>query len=337
MAAISKRPATASAHELRDIKKYALQQKNRHCKSLSMTDLMDGLSRDLFDRNGNKCSPRKKVGEGSGSSGVFEIEYDDNDELNQERKVVKLVDILNKTYRKDFKEEIKVLRKTDSPQIVKYFGTARNDLSNDVKNSEIGIILEFCENGDLYYHLNRMDTNSERLDETMMKKWCNECILAIKYLHHHKIIHRDIKSLNYLVGNDYQIKLSDFGKARKNNTFNRDRTLKRLRSSPCWTAPELCNWDEETEENLATYASDIYALTIVLWEIIYYFYHQSYRKPYTGGIYEIYNKIGNNERPKVDEQFSRECKHFLRKGWHLDQNKRPSANRMVRKFGEICF
>lgn len=341
---LSKRPVTCSSHELRDIKKHVLLRKTRLTKSLSLTDLLDNINtKELFDINGNKCSPRKKVGEGSGSSGVYEIEYDENIELNSDKKVVKIIDILNKTLRKDFIQEINILKKTDSPQIVRFFGTVRNDPSHNVDNPEIGMILEYCENGDLYHHLNMMYDNKLILQDNIMIKWCNESILAIKYLHSHKFIHRDIKSLNYLVGNNNQIKLSDFGKTREDNARNRDNTLKKLRSSPCWTAPELCCWNQEVDINedvninIATYSSDIYALTIVLWEIIYYFYHQKYKKPYTGNIYEIYNKISNNKRPKINKLFSRGCKHFLKRGWNVDRDKRPSANKLIRKFNEIRF
>jgi mitogen-activated protein kinase kinase kinase len=40
-------------------------------------------------------------------------------------------------------------------------------------------------------------------------------ISSIAYLHGHDIVHRDIKSHNFLVDENYTVKLCDFGLARK--------------------------------------------------------------------------------------------------------------------------
>lgn len=369
---LCKRAATSSAHEFRDIKKTLLREKNRGNKPLTFSsneykNLRKGLKRyttsslDLnelrkqnedstyYDTHGHKCSPTKKIGHGS-SSNIYHFQYDidetlEIDEMDDyymddkkrtDSKVIKMMSKIDESTRKDFKEEINILRKTDSPQIVKYFGTIRNHSSCDAKNSEVGIILEYCENGDLYQKLQLMDITNKKLDQILMIKWCRECIVAIKYLHDNQIIHRDIKSLNFLINKQNTIKLSDFGKSRKNTSFNRDTTLRRLRSSPCWTAPELCNWDDE-DNNIATYSSDIFALTIVMWEIIYYYYHNIYKKPYQGNIYKIYDQITNGKRPETKNLFTDSCKTFLKKGWNTDQNKRPDIDKFFDNFNIIRF
>jgi serine/threonine protein kinase len=39
-------------------------------------------------------------------------------------------------------------------------------------------------------------------------------ISAVHYLHEHEIVHRDIKSHNFLVDENYTVKLCDFGLAK---------------------------------------------------------------------------------------------------------------------------
>ena len=48
--------------------------------------------------------------------------------------------------------------------------------------------------------------------------WCLQCTLAVKHVHDHHMVHRDIKPTNFLVTESgLQIKLSDFGFSRCTN------------------------------------------------------------------------------------------------------------------------
>jgi len=41
--------------------------------------------------------------------------------------------------------------------------------------------------------------------------------LGLAYIHHENIIHRDLKSMNILLSNNYQVKISDFGLSKTKN------------------------------------------------------------------------------------------------------------------------
>ncbi|EGR33411.1 protein kinase family protein, putative [Ichthyophthirius multifiliis] len=73
---------------------------------------------------------------------------------------------------------------------------------------------------------------------------CNtgEIFAGINYLHSKKVIHKDIKGANILVGTDGVVKLSDFGCAKQLEltlNSNQDAMQKTLKGSVPWMSPEI--------------------------------------------------------------------------------------------------
>lgn len=56
--------------------------------------------------------------------------------------------------------------------------------------------MEFCPYGTLYNHLNA----GEEVPPSRLMAWAKQIALGMQYLHAHKIIHRDLKSPNVLIG-----------------------------------------------------------------------------------------------------------------------------------------
>ncbi len=51
--------------------------------------------------------------------------------------------------------------------------------------------------------------------EEIVKRYTKQILKGLEYLHFNGVLHRDIKGANILVTNEGQIKLSDFGSAKK--------------------------------------------------------------------------------------------------------------------------
>jgi serine/threonine protein kinase len=97
------------------------------------------------------------------------------------------------------------------------------------------IVLEYINGGDLYDMLNKKLYNLLSWD----RKWrlVEQCAQSIEYLHTRKpsILHRDIKSPNYLITKDLTtLKLCDFGMS----DLGMDLVGKDAKGSTRWLAPE---------------------------------------------------------------------------------------------------
>ncbi|XP_026445515.1 serine/threonine-protein kinase EDR1-like, partial [Papaver somniferum] len=84
---------------------------------------------------------------------------------------------------------------------------------------------------------------------------------GMNYLHCYNplIVHRDLKSSNLLVDNNWNLKVADFGLSRlKHATFL---TTENGEGTPQWMAPEVIRSEP------ADVKSDVYSFGVVLWEL----------------------------------------------------------------------
>lgn len=218
----------------------------------------------------------------------------------------------------DFQKEYKILKELDSKYIVDFLGIFDSSMG-------VGFLFEYIPNGSLYSFL----VKSKKLTPETYFKIGKQAIKSVCYLHNMKpaILHRDIKSLNYLVGET--IKLCDFNLSRKDIDENKDSTLKNWRSTPMWSAPEIIS-------GVFTLAADIYSLTMVLWEIYTHKINGQYTLPFIEE-YSHYRLLFHpDKRPNIshfDEQYA----DFFTQGWHIDPNKRPTCDELLTKYNLLHF
>ena len=71
------------------------------------------------------------------------------------------------------------------------------------------LVLEYVPGGDLGWVCSRSDDN--RISEDDARFYASEILIALRYLHTMGIIYRDLKPENLLLGENYDLKIADFG------------------------------------------------------------------------------------------------------------------------------
>ena len=125
--------------------------------------------------------------------------------------------------------------------------------------SKLCLVMEYCHKGSLYDVLQ----SGVPLDWATKARMAQDMIRSVNSLHQRcKIVHQDIKSLNFLVTESLTVKICDFGMS-KARQETRTRTRIVGHGSIQWMAPELLDsFDAQPSEK-----TDIYSLGIVLWEL----------------------------------------------------------------------
>ena len=204
----------------------------------------------------------------------------------------------------DFVREVQLLIKLRHPHVVLFMGAA-------ITPAELCIVMEYAARGSLWAVLHgrqRSECNPRR-----RLQWAAETAKGMAYLHSRTppIVHRDLKSGNLLVDEDWHIKVSDFGLAR---TKSADPARSQV-GTYAWMAPELLEqkpYDERV---------DVYSFAIVLWELL------TAVEPFKGlHPMQIMRAVDRGERPPVPP--SPECPPdyvaLMEACWSREPEKRPT-------------
>jgi serine/threonine protein kinase len=121
-------------------------------------------------------------------------------------------------------------------------------------NYEIGYLMEYLPYGNLREMLDKKNVYINYFDK---KRMFLNLINGLDYIHKKQVIHGDIKSLNIMIYNK-TLKYVDYGTSKFFNNLN----VKSTNPSLHWAAPEFLL------EDVCSYRSDIYSLSMVFWEIV---------------------------------------------------------------------
>ena len=86
-----------------------------------------------------------------------------------------------------------------------------------------------------------------RPSEALVKTWFQQLLSGLHHLHSMNIVHRDLKSDNLLVTDDFSCKVCDFGLARVKAHVTHVETTHANAGTPAWMAPELLRGEEFDE------------------------------------------------------------------------------------------
>ncbi|KAJ0979872.1 hypothetical protein J5N97_015346 [Dioscorea zingiberensis] len=147
----------------------------------------------------------------------------------------------------NLRQEIEILRKLKHENIIEMLDAFESP-------QEFCVVTEFAQ-GELFEVLE----DDKCLPEEQVQAIAKQLVRALYYLHSNRIIHRDMKPQNILIGAGSVVKLCDFGFARamSANTV----VLRSIKGTPLYMAPEL------VREQPYNHTADLWSLGVILYEL----------------------------------------------------------------------
>ncbi|GAB4840228.1 Proline-rich receptor-like protein kinase perk9 [Ancistrocladus abbreviatus] len=203
---------------------------------------------ELFEAT-NGFSAENLLGEG-GFGCVYKGCFADGREV-----AVKQLKVGGRQGEKEFKAEVEIISRIHHRHLVSLVGYC-------IFESCRLLVYDYVPNNTLYYHLH--GEGRPVMDWATRLKIAVGAARGIAYLHedcHPRIIHRDIKSSNILLDNNFEARVSDFGLAKI--ALDADTHIStRVMGTFGYMAPEYATSGKLTEK------SDVYSFGVVLLELI---------------------------------------------------------------------
>ncbi|XP_021026554.1 mixed lineage kinase domain-like protein [Mus caroli] len=146
-----------------------------------------------------------------------------------------------------FNDEIKTMKKFDSPNILRIFGIC---IDQTVNPPEFSIVMEYCELGTLRELLDR----EKDLTMSVRSLLVLRAARGLYRLHQSETLHRNISSSSFLVAGGYQVKLTGFELSKTQTSISRTAksTKAERSSSTIYVSPErlknpFCIYDIKAE------------------------------------------------------------------------------------------
>ena len=167
---------------------------------------------------------------------------------------------------KSLRQEIEILRGLKHDNIIAMVDAFET-------KAEFCVVTEFAQ-GELFEILE----DDQRLPEEEVRRIAKQLVKALHYLHSNRIIHRDMKPQNILIGSHRVVKLCDFGFARAMSSATM--VLTSIKGTPLYMAPEL------VQEQPYNHTVDLWSLGVILYEL-----YVGQPPFYTNSIYSLIQKI----------------------------------------------
>jgi len=162
---------------------------------------------------------------------------------------------------KEFQNEAVILSKFNSNNIVKYYGSSKD-------NNNIYILMECCNGETLRNFIDKNIYNDTLIEEKIISNIIKKICIGIKEIHDKRIVHRDLKPEHIFMNDNMDIKIGGFGISKQLNSNQTHRKSINRTGTFNYMAPEIL------DDGIYNEKSDIYSLGCIIYELftlnIYY-------------------------------------------------------------------
>jgi len=225
----------------------------------------------------------------------------------------------------EFKKEFMIMSAIRSKYVVYFHGA--------VLEPKLCMVMENCSRGSLYHVI-----TNEKYDIGWDKvfRFAIETTKGIDTLHNAdpQIVHRDLKSLNLLVNEKWEVKVCDFGLSRFNTGSNLE-TLAKMRGTFAYCAPEVYFGEQFSTK------SDVYSIGIVFWELVTRCILGHYERPYAEyknlhfDFQIIIQTAKKGLRPTIPETTPEGWKNLIKDCFDPASAKRPTCAEILTRLDEL--
>lgn len=216
-------------------------------------------------------------------------------------------DNLNETVRREFAQEIHIMRKLRHKNVVQFIGAS-------TRPPHFFIVTEYMSGGSIHDFLHQQ---KGVLSFPSLLRVAVDVSKGMNYLHQKNIIHRDLKAANLLMDEDGVVKVADFGVARVQAQSG---VMTAETGTYRWMAPEVI------EHRPYDRKADVYSFGIVLWELL------TGQLPYENltPLQAAIGVVQKGLRPKIPRYAHPMIVDLLKKCWLQDPSLRPEFSEITR-------
>jgi len=153
-----------------------------------------------------------------------------------------------------FCKEIALMQRLTHPNVLAMLGVTISS------SGALAVITEYMGRGSVFQMLHPRGGRGAPLPRPLAMRMLADCARGVGYLHSCTpvVIHRDLKSQNLLVGNDFSVKVADFGLSRE---CLQPGAMTRV-GSVQWAAPEVLLGKTYSHK------CDLWSFGVVCWELL---------------------------------------------------------------------